>query len=945
MKRIRILSLALFLIVGFSIHCTAFATGTPTTVTALMEVLNSEKTKSVYNIKLNAPFSKETSGVRENISSETGELTLTSDLFDIPGRNGMDLSLELEYRSRDAKVYEERTMSANTSNSYGQTIIAYYDVVDANGFWLRTAALQYTILDPTILATVTMGTETWTFTGYLQTVSGTAVLSTAGIQNYAGAKSNISESKYVFGQGWSLNLPSLILDGDSIYVTLKNGYTYKTNAGQGTGLVDYKLADATFKNDTTVTQNGNTSAYRLYYTTGEAYYYTADGYLIRKQDRFGNALLYQWTALNGRMLLTQITDSGGRSITLSYTDTSITATCGARTVQLLKQLVPGQTSQYYLKTFVDADGNPYEYSYQFDSAQFDLIGKTAAVNTYADIVRIAYPTGASSNYTYQKSTKNLGLSGSMEYFKILSRYDDVDGRNIEKYTYQYTNEPDGYPTYKADTLPATYQYTTGYQAENGLHFLYTYNKDHQMIKKSTEAARKLNEETVSYDTTLNVPVQIKDTTYNEAGASQWKQSVYTYDNRGNRLTENDTDDTMDANSTAYLKKYAYSPAFELMTSAEYQQDAATKIREEYTLSADGKAVSEEKVFSNEALIKNVKYKTDTFGNVVSQSVRLAEGVFKTTEYEYGSAYQSIYPTKVIYKNVWDAGGGKSDLVLENSYDFMTGLLLSTIDGNGNTTKYSYDALGRVLKTTAPDDTASSCSFDDSRNVITTTDQKGNSLIYEFDKLGNLKTVRAEAPDETLAKMTYDTFNRPVLEIDANGNTREITYDVFGRISSQKDADAHGTLLADTAVLYDEAAKDSEGNEGYKIRILQKAEQKDIATDYYFDSRESLFSLAKYHEGSVLRSEYKYDYLGNKTAYTDFTGKTAKAEYDAFGDALKVTDPSGVTTEYEYDGAGNCIRTTDALGNKVTQEYNELGQLIAKSLPGENDETSVNRILL
>ncbi len=940
MKRIRILFLALFLIAGFSIHCTAFAAGTPTTVTALMEVLSAEKTKSVYDMKLNAPFSKETSGVRENISSETGELTLSSELFNIPGRNGMDLSLELQYRSRDAKIFEERTKSADTANNFGQTITAYYDVKDANGFWLRTDALQYTTANPTILATVTMGTETWRFTGYYQYATGTSVLSSAGIENFAGEKSNISESKYVFGQGWSLDLPSLILDGNNIYVTVKNGNTYKTNAGQGTGLVDYKLADASFTKDTSVTQNGKTSAYRLYYTTGEAYYFTADGYLIRKQDRFGNALLYQWDALNGKMLLTRVTDSGGRSITLSYTDTAISATCGTRMVQLLKQLVPGQTNQYYLKTFIDAAGRAYQYDYLFDSAQFDLLGKTAAANTYANIVKIAYPTGASSNYTYQKSKKNLGLSGSMDYYKIKSRYDNLDGMVIEKYDYQYSNEPDGYPTYKTDAIAATYQYETSYQAGNGLRVVYTYNKEHQMVKKTTEAVRKLKEETVSYDLNLNVPIQRKETTFNEAGASSWKQSVYTFDNRGNRLTENYIDDSMDANSTAYQKKYTYSSAFELMTSAEYSQDAKTKIREEYVLTADGKTIAEEKVYTNEGLIKHCKYKNDSLGNLISESVRMSDGVYKTTEYEYGPEYQSMYPTKITMKNVRDAGGGKSDVVLSNAYDFTSGLLLSNTNGNGNTTKYTYDALGRLLKTIAPDDTSTSCRYDDSKNAITTTDQRGNTLLYEFDKLGNLKTVRAEAPDETLASMTYDSFNRPVLELDANGNTRAIAYDVQGRITSQKDADAKGTLLSDTAVLYDEAAKDSEGKKAYKIRIVQKAEKKDLATDYYFDSNERLLSLEKYHDGNVLCSEYNYDFFGNKTTYTDFMGKTAKAEYNAFGNALKLTDPSGVATEYEYDGAGNCISTTNALGHKSTQEYNELGQLIAKSLPGENDETRV-----
>jgi hypothetical protein len=111
---------------------------TPTTVTALMKVLKEEANDSVYNIDLNAPFTKETSGVREDVSTETGSLVVNNTLLSIPGKNGMDLNLTLTYNNQQAKLYNEGTSSTDIANSYGQTVIVFYDVYDSNGYWLRT---------------------------------------------------------------------------------------------------------------------------------------------------------------------------------------------------------------------------------------------------------------------------------------------------------------------------------------------------------------------------------------------------------------------------------------------------------------------------------------------------------------------------------------------------------------------------------------------------------------------------------------------------------------------------------------------------------------------------------------------------------------------------------------------------------------------------------------
>ena len=212
-------------------YCASASAATTTTVTSLMNVLTEQKKQAVYNIKLNAPFSKGNSGIKESVNPETGEIIVTNQVVNLPGRNGQDLNLNLEYRSRDAKLFEETTQSASISNGYGQTIIVFYDVFDTNGYWLRTGALSYPTSETTILGQTTINNETWVFNGYLHYASGTSLLTSSSITNATRAKSLVDEAKYAFGVGWSLDIPTLTVDGeDSVYAHLPNGKTYEASS-------------------------------------------------------------------------------------------------------------------------------------------------------------------------------------------------------------------------------------------------------------------------------------------------------------------------------------------------------------------------------------------------------------------------------------------------------------------------------------------------------------------------------------------------------------------------------------------------------------------------------------------------------------------------------------------------------------------------------------------
>ncbi len=910
-----------------------------------MEVLKEEKKEAVYNMNLNAPFTKETSGVRESVSTETGEVIVRNSIFHIPGRGGMDVSLNLEYRSRDAKVYEEGTKSASIANNYGQNIIAYYDVFDSNHYWLRTGALKYTTGEPTILTEVTIDSQKWVFTGYLQYETGTSILSSGNIINTPREKSLVSAAKYIFGEGWSLDMPCLDVDGEEdVYVHLPNGQTYKVDFGNGVGLKDYELTDIIFTKDTSSGNGMDTSAYKLYYISGHSYYFSGKGELILEKDRFDNKISYYWQEIGGKRLLTQVVDSVGRSVDILYNDTVTLFQSGDRSVSLIKTPIPGETGKYYLSSFIDTEGRETKYGYSFDSAAFDALGKTAANNLYVNLVDITYPTGAKTKYTYNKSIKNLGNSGFMEYFKVKERCDVSGDKTYNLLSYNYYNEPDGYPLYKVSAIDELYQYYATVMDSNGIITKYMYNGKHQgYLKEQQLDNRLLSQIKTDYHAKYNLPIKVTSKTFNEKEDFSEKISSYDYDHRGNLLVENHPLSREGQALDAYKTFYTYDYPYNLLTGKRYKQDENTNIEIEYSLREDKKAVTEEKIYSNNNLISNKAFTYDVYGNVLSLSAEKNPGTWVTTQYEYSNNYKGAYLTKLIFEDVVDADGHTRDIKQGYSYDFSTGNKLTETDGNNQKVAYSYDKLGRITRKVLPGNMATTYDYEDENNVLKITDGNKNELVYYYDKLGKLMKVIEPVKNITLVRLSYDENENIVLEEDGNHNIKEYTYDPLKRIIEVKNTDSKGNLLSQTKATYEEAYKDRFENTYFMVTVTNKGDSKDIVNHYYFDAFDRLVKQGRMEGKQEDIAQFKYDYLGNQIQAINFASEKMNFEYDALGRLTQEMDAEKNKTSYEYDHLGNVIARTDALGETIFFEYDNLGRKILQKTPFEEGKYSITRL--
>lgn len=938
MNRFRAFLLAFLLAGALAWGQTAMAAPTQTTtVSALMQVLKEDKQKAVYNIKLNAPFSKETSGIRESVSTETGEVIVENTVFDIPGRSGMDLSLALEYRSRDAKTYTEGTKSAG-SISFGQNIIAYYDVFDANGYWLKTGGLLYPAGE-TIMGETTIDGQRWVFTGQLQYENGTSLFTSGDIVNTTVQKSRESAGEYIFGEGWNLNIPSLEVEGDSVYAHLPNGQTYKADFTAGTGLADYELTDIVFTKDTSYGNGKDTSAYKLYYANGDAYYFSTYGELLVERDRFGNAIRYYWEDVNGVRLLAKVVDSIGRAVDIQYNDTVTIFKSGDRTVRLVKTPVPGQPGKYYLSSFIDAQGRESRYKYTFQEAAFDQVGKTPVNNLYANLIEISYPTGAKTRYVYQKGQKNLGASGYMEYFKVRERK-DVDGeRTYNLLKYQYFNEPDGYPAYKTAAIDELYKYYSTVTDSRGLTTKYMFNAKHLPYRTQQYSDRLLSDIFTQYHLKYKLPAKLTTKTYNAKGDVFEKVDTYDYDHRGNVIAENHPEKPDEVDTDEHKVSYSYDFEYNLMTSQKFKQDKDTTVEVKYSLSPDKKKVAVKNIYGNGKLLTGEEYTHDSYGNVAGLKTEKEPGEWVTVSFEYGAEYHGAYLTAVINEDVRDADGSTKDIRTGFAYDFATGNRLAATDGNGNTTSYQYDALDRVTGETYPDKSARSYRYDDLDNILTVTNTNGNRLVYDYDGLGNLVTVTEPGKNTLLVEMGYDDNENPVSEQDGNKNLKKLAYDELTRITGVSHLDRTGKVLAETRVAYDEAFIDR-FNTFFKVTVTQKGDRGDRVSSYYFDTYERLAKLGRLNGDKEEAARNKYDYLGNQTEATDFAGQKSRFRYDALGQMIQSTDAQGSASKYRYDRLGNLVAATDALGQTSYFQYDRLGRKISERAPFEKGKFSI-----
>ena len=277
---------------------------------------------------------------------------------------------------------------------------------------------------------------------------------------------------------------------------------------------------------------------------------------------------------------------------------------------------------------------------------------------------------------------------------------------------------------------------------------------------------------------------------------------------------------------------------------------------------------------------------------------------------------------------------------------------TTTDANGQTTTYTYDALGRMLTMVAPGQTSGPATQTTAYyNVCGTTSP--SSPCVEVDT-----TTRTSGSSSVLSRQFYDGENRLVETRTAAPGGQDVVqytlYNAAGQAAqssvkyfvtaytgpggvaaaySTPDSTQDGTLTAYDGLGRMTQATDALSNVGkisYSIvcnapgtsdaacyeqtlAVDPNSHQQGSLSDAFgraiYAQRYSGASAGTYAVSSTAKTSY--DSMGRVTQTQQPDGHTATASYDAAGHLTSATDPDRGLTSFAYDSNGNLTQQTDA----------------------------------
>jgi RHS repeat-associated protein len=271
--------------------------------------------------------------------------------------------------------------------------------------------------------------------------------------------------------------------------------------------------------------------------------------------------------------------------------------------------------------------------------------------------------------------------------------------------------------------------------------------------------------------------------------------------------------------------------------------------------------------------------------------------------------------------------------------------------------YTYDAFGRVLTTTKPDNSVSTMSYNDLTN--TAVDANGHMKRHTTDVYGRiLKVEEFNQGAIYTTNYTHDAGGNLTKVTDHHGNSVTVQYDSFGRKLSMQDPD-----MGNWTYTYDLIGNLSSQTDarGVKVQFFRDAVNRLTQKSYSVPPRSNIRLPATvsyayddptvpYSVGRLTQitdgagtTKFSYDHLGRKVQETqtlDGVTYVSNNIYDLLGRPTMLSYPDGGLTLYGYNkqGAIEAVGYANGQGDftfaVVNIDYNASNQ-ITKVLYGNS----------
>jgi RHS repeat-associated protein len=248
------------------------------------------------------------------------------------------------------------------------------------------------------------------------------------------------------------------------------------------------------------------------------------------------------------------------------------------------------------------------------------------------------------------------------------------------------------------------------------------------------------------------------------------------------------------------------------------------------------------------------------------------------------------------------------------YD-ANGLLVERHDPTGAAWRYGYTTAGRLASVIDPTGAREEIRYGAHGLPAATVDALGHATAREYDRFGNLAAV--VEPDGTGWRYAYDALMRLTTTVDPAGERWQREYDV------------NGTLVASS----DPAGTRVTGSVDAFGRITALADGL-TSTDFEFDDLGRVVAQ-RWPDGTQERAEY--DLLDRRTLIEDAAGAVTRFAYTPGGRLARIVSPSGRVDAFDYDACGRLAAHTDGAGRRWEYRYDADGALVETRLPtGETE---------
>jgi RHS repeat-associated protein len=647
------------------------------------------------------------------------------------------------------------------------------------------------------------------------------------------------------GTGWTDNWDiSFTTDSDGNVVINNSGtLRYFTPRSDGTYLGAV--------GDTDVLSKLSGGGFQLTENDGSSTVFNANGTLNSVQDSSGNKITTTFTG----GLLTRLTASNGAFLSLAYTNgllTSVTDSTG------LTSTYTYDASSHDLLSYTGQFGTT---SYSYVASQGTPLQNALASITFADNSHMFFSYDAQGRMTAEHQDNNQeavtisylaagGLTTTDANGSSSTVLMDDNGQicqttdglgNVVRYTYDLSGD------------------ATAVNGPQGFKYSYTYDQNGN-ITSATDSLGLTTQYAFNASSDL--------TSYTDPRGNT---TSYTYDNNHNLTSITYANGTQEHynnyNSLGEVAQYVNANS----QATGYQYNSQGLVTQESF--ADGSSYS---------------YTYDAHGNVLT-----AASAAGTITFKYQNATNPLLLTEVDYPN---------GQFLKFAYNTI-GQRTQSVDQTGFTVNYTYDALGRLQRSSdGNNNLIAQYIYDAAGNLIQQNNGNGTFTVYTYDANANVLSITNYAPstggasdDPTKSKVnsfdnySYDSLGDVLTETNQDG-VWNYTYDADGQTIRAVFApnSSNPDKLKSQNIQY---AYDAAGN-----RISQTVNG--VATAYVANNVNEYTSSTT----SGVITNYQYDNDGNLIGQ-NVGGSTTTYSYDQLDELIGVSGPDQTAT-YTYDPLGN-----------------------------------------